>query len=99
MAPALKNAIDWASRYPDNALLAGKATAILSAGGGMGGARSQYHLRQVCVYVDLHLVNKPEVFARSFGGAFDEQGNLVDEKTTANVAELMSQVVELAKRL
>ena len=36
LAPALKNILAWASREPDNALLAGKAVAILGAGGGMG---------------------------------------------------------------
>ena len=36
LAPALKNIIDWASREPDNALLAGKAVAIMGAAGGMG---------------------------------------------------------------
>ena len=30
MAPALKNILDWASREPDNALLAGKAVAIMA---------------------------------------------------------------------
>jgi NAD(P)H-dependent FMN reductase len=32
IAPAMKNALDWASREPDNALLAGKAIAIMGAG-------------------------------------------------------------------
>lgn len=86
IAPALKNAIDWASRYPDNALLAGKAVAICGAGGGMGTSRAQYHLRQVCVYLDLHPLNKPEVFANAFAGGFDADGNLIDEKIKSNLA-------------
>ena len=32
MAPALTNILDWASREPDNALLAGKPVAIMGAG-------------------------------------------------------------------
>ena len=36
LAPALKNILDWASREPDNALLAGKPVAILGAGGDSG---------------------------------------------------------------
>ena len=79
MAPALKNILDWASREPDNRLLAGKAVAIMGAGGGMGTSRAQYHLRQVCVFLDLHPLNKPEFFANAFTGGFDEQGNLIDE--------------------
>ena len=41
LAPALKNILDWASREPDNALLAGKPVAIMGAGGGMGTSRAQ----------------------------------------------------------
>ena len=89
IAPALKNILDWASREPDNGLLAGKAVAILGAGGGMGTSRAQYHLRQVCVFLDLHPLNKPEVFASAFAGAFDADGNLTDEKLKQQVARQM----------
>jgi len=87
LAPALKNALDWASRAPENHLLAGKPVAILGSGGGMGSARSQYHLRQVCVFLDLHPLNKPEVFRNAFSGSFDEDGNLVDTKIQELIAE------------
>lgn len=80
IAPALKNALDWASREPNNHLLSGKPVAIMGAGGGMGTSRAQYHLRQVCVFLNLHPLNKPEVFANAFAGGFDADGNLIDEK-------------------
>ena len=80
IAPALKNALDWASREPDNHLLSGKAVAIMGSGGGMGTSRAQYHLRQVCVYLNLHPLNQPEVFANAFSGGFDTDGNLTDER-------------------
>ena len=83
--PALKNALDWASREPDNRLLAGKAAAIMGAGGGMGTSRAQYHLRQVGVFLDLHFVNKPEVFVNAFSGVFAADGALQDEKIRANI--------------
>jgi chromate reductase len=89
MAPALKNILDWASREPDNALLAGKPVAIMGAGGGMGTSRAQYHLRQVCVYLDLRPLNKPEVFANAFSGSFDPDGNLIDEKLRQLIADQM----------
>ncbi|HEX4917354.1 MAG TPA: NADPH-dependent FMN reductase [Limnobacter sp.] len=85
LAPALKNAIDWASRHPDNALLNGKPVAICGAGGGMGTSRAQYHLRQVCVYVNLLPLQKPEVFCNAFAGGFDAQGNVIDDKIKANL--------------
>lgn len=83
IAPALKNALDWASREPDNRLLAGKPVALMGAGGGMGTSRAQYHLRQVCVFLDLHPLNKPEVFANAFAGGFDAEGELQDERIQA----------------
>lgn len=93
LAPALKNILDWASREPNNALLAGKAVAIMGAGGGMGTSRAQYHLRQVCVYLDLQPLNKPEVFANAFAGGFDAEGNLIDEKLRKLIADQMQALV------
>ena len=99
LAPALKNILDWASREPDNALLAGKPVAILGAGGGMGTSRAQYHLRQVCVYLDLHPLNKPEVFANAFAGSFDDNGDLRDERLHGLVAEQMQALAAWTLRL
>ena len=99
MAPALKNILDWASREPDNALLAGKAVAIMGAGGGMGTSRAQYHLRQVCVFLDLQPLNKPEVFANAFAGAFDADGNLTDERLGKLVKEQMQALAGKVARL
>lgn len=99
MAPALKNILDWASREPDNALLAGKAVAIMGAGGGMGTSRAQYHLRQVCVFLDLQPLNKPEVFANAFAGAFDADGNLTDERLGKLVKDQMQALADKVARL
>lgn len=99
MAPALKNALDWASREPDNKLLAGKAVAIVGAGGGMGTSRAQYHLRQSCVYLDLHPLNKPEVFANAFAGGFDAEGNLTDERLQGLVVQQLEALQTWAAQL
>ena len=93
VAPALKNILDWASREQDIALLPGKPAAIMGAGGGMGTSRAQYHLRQTCVFFDLRLLNKPEVFANAFAGGFDGDGNLTDQKLAGQVGELMRNLV------
>ena len=99
MAPALKNALDWASREPDNKLLAGKAVAIMGAGGGMGTSRAQYHLRQTCVYLDLHPLNRPEVFANAFAGGFDAEGNLTDERLQGLVVQQLEALQAWAGKL
>src|SRR5450759_417832 len=69
-----------------NADIAEKPAAIMGAGGGMGTSRAQYHLRQVCVFLDLHVLNKPEVFCNAFSDSFDQDGKLVDER----IQELIS---------
>ncbi|KAF0904938.1 hypothetical protein E2562_038770 [Oryza meyeriana var. granulata] len=60
----LKNALDWASRGSN--CWGDRTAAIVSAGGDFGGGRSSYHLRQVGVYLDLHFINKPELFVKGF---------------------------------
>lgn len=98
LAPALKNILDWASREPNNALLAGKPVAMMGAGGGMGTSRAQYHLRQVCVFLDLRPLNKPEVFANAFSGSFDAEGNLTDEKLTQLIRDQMRALADRIAR-
>ena len=99
LAPALKNILDWASREPDNALLSGKPAAIMGAGGGMGTSRAQYHLRQVSVFLNLHLLTKPEVFFNAFTGSFDADGNLTDEKIASLIGKQMHALAHWTRRI
>ncbi|MCD8494220.1 MAG: NAD(P)H-dependent oxidoreductase [Burkholderiaceae bacterium] len=99
IAPALKNALDWASREPDNRLLSGKTVAIVGAGGGMGTSRAQYHLRQVCVCLNLHVLNKPEVFVNAFTGNFDEHGDVASDEVRGQLAAQMQALVEFTRKL
>src|SRR4030065_1756844 len=96
----LKNAIDWASRpYGDNSF-EGKPVAVMSASTGMlGGARAQYQLRQVFVFLNMHPVNRPEVFVTFANQKFDEKGKLTDEKTKEFIKELLEALVAWAKKL
>lgn len=96
----LKNAIDWASRpYGDNAF-EDKPVAVMSASGGMlGGARAQYHLRQSFVFLNAHLLNKPEVIVTFANEKIDENGKLTDETTRKKVKELLKALVAWTERL
>jgi len=77
----LKNAIDWLSRLKDKPLK-DKPGVILSASmGGFGGARAQYHLRQVLVCLDMPVLNVPEVMVgqahtKITDGALTDPGTL-----------------------
>jgi len=96
----LKNAIDWASRpYGDNSF-EGKPAAIMSASTGMlGGARAQYHLRQIFVFLDMHPINKPEVIVTFAGQKVDQQVRLTDETTRKVIQALLEALVAWTKRL
>lgn len=94
----LKNAIDWASR-PPNQPFANKPLAIMGASGGMSGTmRAQYHLRQIAVFVDMHLLNKPEVFVREAAKKITD-GRLTDEPTRQVITEQMVQFEKWIRRL
>lgn len=93
IAPALKNILDWASREPDNTLLSGKPVALMGAGGGMGTSRAQYHLRQVCVFLNLFPLNRPEVFSNAFTDSFDGDGHLQDQRIQQLITDQMQALL------
>lgn len=81
----LKNAIDWVSRVPDQPF-AGKPVALQSAAvGALGGARCQYHLRQIMVFLDAVLFNKPEVFVSFAKTKVDGEKGVVSDDATLKV--------------
>jgi len=95
----LKNAIDWASRPPDQPL-AQKPIALMSASQSLlGGARAQYHLRQVFVFTDSLPVNKPEVFVMLARDKFDPDLKLKDETTKNLVRQLLANLVTWTRLL
>jgi chromate reductase len=96
----LKNAIDWASRPPGDNSFEGKPVAVMSASIGMlGGARAQYHLRQVFVTLNMHPINKPEVIVPFAKDKFDENGQLKDDSTRTRIRELLENLVAWTKKL
>src|SRR5579872_4953549 len=89
MSGVLKNAIDWASRPPDQPF-AGKPAAIMGAAAGMaGGARAQSDLRRSCVFLDIHPINKPEVFIGQAQTKFDAAGRLTDEAARGFIRDML----------
>ncbi len=95
----LKNAIDWASRPPD-APFKGKPVGIMGASpGALGTGRMQYHLRQVCLSVDAHPLNRPEVLIAKASDRFDASGKLVDDATGKVLRAHLEALVEWTRRL
>ncbi|KAG8656639.1 hypothetical protein MANES_04G158700v8 [Manihot esculenta] len=95
----LKNAIDWASIPPNS--WGDKAAAIVSVGGDFGGGRSQYPLRQLGVFLDIHFINKPEVFLNVFQppAKFDDDGNLTDAEGKERLKEILVALRDFTLRL
>ena len=79
----LKNAIDWLSRMKQPSPFARKPFAIQSAtSGSVGGARMQYHLRQVLNGLNAFVLNSPEIFIGNAKSKVDEaKRELMDETT------------------
>jgi chromate reductase, NAD(P)H dehydrogenase (quinone) len=99
MSGVLKNAIDWASRPPDQPF-AGKPVAIMGAGAGMAGtARSQYDLRRSCVFLDMHPINKPEVFIGQAQTKFDANGRLTDEAARGFIRDMLVNLEAWTRRI
>jgi len=78
---ALKNAVDWVSRLKDQPFKE-KPVAIQSATQGpLGGARMQYHVRTMMVFLNSYVFNTPEIFVGIAQTKFDEKGELKDDTT------------------
>jgi chromate reductase len=84
-----KNVLDWVSRGEDQPF-AHKPVAILSASPGpVGGARVQYDLRRVMLFMNAMVLAKPEVFIGGAGAKFDAAGQCTDETTRKFVGDQM----------
>jgi chromate reductase, NAD(P)H dehydrogenase (quinone) len=95
----LKNAIDWLSRLKDQPF-AGKPVLLQSASGGaLGGARMQYHLRQVMVFVEAQVFNRPEVFIGSAQTKFDGDLKLTDQPTRDIIKQQLAGFEALIRRV
>ena len=96
----LKNAIDWASRPYGDSAWEGKPVAVMGAAGGpLGSARAQYHLRQMFVFLNMFPVNKPEVMISAAHEKFDAQGNLTNEHSRKLIRQLLENLVAWTLRL
>jgi chromate reductase len=95
----LKNAIDWVSRPYGDSAWKGKPVAIMGASAGvLGTARAQYHLRQCFVFLDMPVVNQPEVMIGGAASKFDPAGNLTDDMAKKLIGQLLVNLCDLARR-
>lgn len=100
ITPLLKNTIDWVSRVFDNlppcAAYKGKVAGLMAASpGGLGGLRGLVHLRAILQNIGTVVVPGQFALAKAYD-AFDDAGNLKDEKQQATVAKISQSVVSIA---
>jgi len=57
------------------------------------------HLRQVCVFLNAHPLNKPEVFVMNAGEKFDKDLRLIDERTRGVVRKHLEALMVWAGRI
>ena len=94
MPGVLKNTIDWASRPPSQ-VFEGKPIALMSASpGGFGGARAQYQLRQVFIYLNGLVLNRPEAMISAAHTKFDAQGELTDTAASDQLKALLAALAD-----
>jgi chromate reductase, NAD(P)H dehydrogenase (quinone) len=79
---ALKNALDWVSRVP-NQPFTGKPVAIQSAANGsLGGGRMQYDLRRTLLFLNAATFGRPEIFIGNCSTRIDAKtGEITDPQT------------------
>ena len=104
--PLLKNTFDWLSRplpdgsgKPGSIHVRGKPAGLVAASpGNLGGMRSLQHTRQYLSNLGF-LVAPEQAGIAGAGEAFDDNGQLKDDKLHKSIATVASSVVNLATRL
>ena len=96
----LKNALDWASRPNSTTPLSGKPLAIMGVSGGpWGTARAQLALRQSCVFLNMHPLNRPNVQINHAASKFDADGRLTDEPSRQLIRSLLQALAHWTRKL
>ncbi len=96
ISPLLKNTIDWVSRPAEGeaplAAYRGKVAALMAASpGGLGGLRGLVHLRSILSSIGVIVLPDQVAVPRAFE-AFDERGQLIDEKQQGRIRGLGESV-------
>jgi chromate reductase, NAD(P)H dehydrogenase (quinone) len=100
ISAALRNVIEWGNRPEDYNVWDGKPAAIISASTGVrGGARSQLHLRQVLVDLNICAMKGPELFLGDARQAFDLSCKLIDERAKARLKSVVEHLVDWTTKI
>jgi len=99
----LKNALDWASRRTEgekrSVAFAGKTAVLMAAAPGrLGGMQGLVHVRAILGYLKVLVLPEQRALSSAFK-AFDEDGNLREEKDQATIEGFGWRLVEVTGKL
>ncbi|MDR5761655.1 NADPH-dependent FMN reductase [Caballeronia sp. LZ035] len=94
MPGVLKNALDWGSRPWGQSVWGGKPGALIGTSvGAIGTAIAQSHLRGVCAYLDIALMNQPEMYIKHDDKRIDASGKIIADDTRQYLQAFMDKYV------
>lgn len=86
----LKNALDVGSRPYGKSVWDGKPGAVASVSpGGLGGFGANHHLRQSLVFLNIPVLQQPEIYIGNVGALLDDAGKIKEEKTREFLSKAM----------
>lgn len=96
----LKNAIDVGSRPYGHSVWSGKPGAVVSVSpGAMGGFGANHHLRQSFVFLDIKVLQQPEMYIGGADKLFDEAGKLVNDSTREYLGKFLHAYAVWVERI
>jgi chromate reductase len=96
---ALKNAIDVGSRPYGKSVWSGKPCAIVSASpGALGGFGANHHLRQCLVFLDMPVVQQPEMYVGGVDKLVEPGGKVTSEATRELFTRFLSAFATVVER-
>lgn len=91
----LKNAIDVASRPYGQSVFDGKPAGVISnSPGAIGGFGAHHHLRQSLTFLNMPVLQQPEMYLNNVGKWFDDNGALTDENAKGLLAKFVDAFAE-----
>jgi chromate reductase, NAD(P)H dehydrogenase (quinone) len=96
----LKNAIDVGSRPYGKNLFDGKPGAVASLSpGAIGGFGANHHLRQSLVFLNVPVLQQPEVYIGGAGDLFDPGGRITKEATSKFLGQFLTAFADWIERV
>ncbi len=95
----LKNALDVGSRPYGSSVYDGKPALVVSQSpGAISGFGANHHLRQALTFLNMPVVQQPEVYIGQTHELLDENGKVNDQETVQFLQSAVDAFVQLVKR-